>query len=73
MANIQVKTEVTGTVWKIEKGVGDAIAEGDTVMIIESMKMEIPVIAENAGSLAELRVREGDPVTEGGVVAIVTG
>ena len=73
MANIQVETEVAGTVWKIEKQVGDAIAEDETVMIIESMKMEIPVIAEVAGTLVELRVKEGDPVSEGAVVAIVKG
>jgi biotin carboxyl carrier protein len=73
MADIQIKSEVTGAVWKIEKQVGDAIAEGDTIMIIESMKMEIPVICEDAGTLAEIRVKEGDAVNEGGVVAIVKG
>lgn len=73
MADIQIKSDVTGAVWKIEKQVGDAIAEGDTIMIIESMKMEIPVISEDAGILAEIRVKEGDAVNEGGVVAIVKG
>jgi acetyl-CoA carboxylase biotin carboxyl carrier protein len=73
MADIKIKSEVTGSVWKIEKQVGDTIASGDTIMLIESMKMEIPVISEDAGTLAEIRVKEGDAVTEGGVVAIVRG
>ena len=73
MANIQIKSEVAGAVWKIEKAIGDAIAGGDTIMIIESMKMEIPVICEESGTLLEVRVKEGDAVTEGGVVAIVKG
>jgi acetyl-CoA carboxylase biotin carboxyl carrier protein len=73
MADIQIKTEVTGAVWKIEKQIGDAISSGDTIMIIESMKMEIPVICEEAGMLSEIRVKEGDAITEGAVVAIVKG
>ena len=73
MANIQVKSEVTGAVWKIEKQVGEAVAGGDTIMIIESMKMEIPVICEDAGTVTEFRVKEGDAITEGGVVAIIKG
>ncbi len=73
MADNQVRTEVTGAVWKVEMAVGDKVAEGDTIMIIESMKMEIPVIAEEAGTLSEIRVKPGDPVAEGDVVAIVAG
>jgi acetyl-CoA carboxylase biotin carboxyl carrier protein len=73
MADIKIKSEVTGSVWKIEKQVGDAIASGDTVMIIESMKMEIPVICEDSGTLSEIHVKEGDAVAEGGVVATVKG
>jgi acetyl-CoA carboxylase biotin carboxyl carrier protein len=72
MQEIKIKAEVTGSVWKIEKQIGDAIESGDTLMIIESMKMEIPVISEDAGSLSQLLVKEGDAVSEGGVVAIVT-
>ena len=60
MANIQVKSEVTGAVWKIEKQVGDFVAGGDTIMIIEFMKMEIPVICEEFGTVSEIRVKEGD-------------
>lgn len=71
MANIEVKTEITGSVWKIEKQVGEVVDVGDAVMIMESMKMEIPVIAEEAGTLVELRVKQGDAVSEGDVVAIL--
>ena len=73
MADIKVKSEVTGAVWKIEKQVGDAVAGGDTIMVIESMKMEIPVICEEFGTVSEIRVKEGDAITEGGVVAIIKG
>jgi acetyl-CoA carboxylase biotin carboxyl carrier protein len=73
MADIKIKSEVTGSVWKIEKQVGDAIASGDIIMLIESMKMEIPVISEDSGTLSEILVKQGDSVAEGGVVAIVKG
>jgi acetyl-CoA carboxylase biotin carboxyl carrier protein len=73
MPNIQVKSEVAGAVWKIEKQVGDAVAGGDTIMIIESMKMEIPVICEESGMVSEIRVKEGDAIAEGGVVAVIRG
>ncbi len=71
MANVEVKAEVTGSVWKIVTEVGQTLAPGDTVMILESMKMEIPVIAEDGGRLIELRVTEGTPVAEGQTVAVV--
>jgi acetyl-CoA carboxylase biotin carboxyl carrier protein len=71
LANVEVKAEVTGSVWKIVTEVGQALAPGDTVMILESMKMEIPVIAEDGGRLIELRVTEGTPVAEGQIVAVV--
>jgi acetyl-CoA carboxylase biotin carboxyl carrier protein len=58
-------------VWKIVTEVGQTLAPGDTVMILESMKMEIPVIAEDGGRLIELRVTEGTPVAEGQTVAVV--
>ncbi len=73
MTNIQVKSEVAGAVWKIEKQVGDTVAGGDTIMIIESMKMEIPVICEESGMVSEIRVKEGDAIAEGGVVAVIRG
>ena len=55
----RVEAQVTGTVWKIERQEGEALAEGDVILILESMKMEIPVEAPAAGVLAEIRVAEG--------------
>ena len=69
MARIKVNAEVTGSVWKIITQPGQALAAGDTIMILESMKMEIPVIAEDGGTLVELHVAEGEPVSEGHLVA----
>ncbi len=66
-----VEAQITGSVWKIEKVVGDAISEGDVIMILESMKMEIPVEAPVAGHLAEIRVSEGQSVDEGAVLAVI--
>ena len=71
MAREEIQSEVTGTVWKIEMKVGDDIADGDTIMILESMKMEIPVISTEDGKLAEILVKEEEPVAEGQVVAVV--
>lgn len=71
MAAIEVKSVVTGSVWKIEAEVGQQLAAGDVIMIIESMKMEIPVIAEDSGRLKELRVEEGASVAENDVLAVV--
>ena len=68
----QVRTEVAGNVWKVEVAVGQAVAAGDVLVIIESMKMEIPVEAPAAGTVRALRVAEGDPVAEGAVVAEVS-
>ncbi len=62
---------VTGKVWKIEKAVGDAVALGESVMILESMKMEIPIESPVAGVLQSLLVIEGESVNEGQVVAVV--
>lgn len=71
MATHEAKCEVTGSVWKITAQVGQRLEPGDTVMIIESMKMEIPVIAEDGGTVAEIRVSEGEAVTDGQVVAVL--
>jgi acetyl-CoA carboxylase biotin carboxyl carrier protein len=60
-----VEAHITGTVWKIECKVGEAIAEGDTVVVLESMKMEMPVEAEDGGTVSAIHVREGQPVREG--------
>ena len=73
MARIEVKSEITGTVWKLESQPGDRVEEGDTLVIIESMKMEIPVITEDGGTVLEILVKEKDPVAEGQVVAVIDG
>lgn len=67
----QVEAQITGNVWKIEKSVGDTVEEDDVLIIIESMKMEIPVEAPCGGRIAEIRVQEGDSVEEGSVLAIL--
>lgn len=69
MATHDVKSEVTGAVWKIVTTVGQKLDPGDTVMIVESMKMEIPVIAEDGGTVKAFLVAEGAAVTEGQAVA----
>jgi acetyl-CoA carboxylase biotin carboxyl carrier protein len=60
-----VEANITGTVWKIEVSIGDTIEEGDTVVILESMKMEMPVEAEDAGTVREVLCEEGQAVNEG--------
>ena len=72
MATVKLLTEVTGSVWKIHFQAGDTIAADEVVMIIESMKMEIPIIAEESGTLKELMVAEGEPVSEGQTVATLS-
>lgn len=67
----QVEAQITGNVWKIEKAVGDSVAEGDAILILESMKMEIPVEAPCAGRIAEIRVAEGQSIEEGAVLAVI--
>lgn len=69
MPIVEVKTEITGNVWKIEAQPGQALAEDDTILILESMKMEIPVSSPEDGVLVEVLAKEGDVVTEGTVVA----
>jgi len=66
-----VEAQVTGNVWKIEKAIGDAVVAEDVILILESMKMEIPVEAPCAGRIAELRVSEGENVEEGAVLAVI--
>jgi len=66
-----VLASVTGKVWKIEKRAGDTVAAGDSVVILESMKMEVPVEAPIAGTIGRVAVAEGDPVEEGTVVATI--
>jgi acetyl-CoA carboxylase biotin carboxyl carrier protein len=71
MAKFEVKSEITGTVWKVITRVGDRVEAGATLAIVESMKMEIPVITEDGGTVREIRVAEKDPVAEGQVVAVL--
>ena len=68
---IEVLAEIAGSVFKIEKDVGDSIETEDVLLILESMKMEIPVEAPISGRIAEIRVNEGDTVEEGQVLAVL--
>ena len=67
----QVEAHITGTVWKIEVSVGDQVAEGDSVVILESMKMEMPVEAEDEGTVKEIVVSEGQAVSEGDTLIVL--
>ncbi|HZO59122.1 MAG TPA: biotin/lipoyl-binding carrier protein [Solirubrobacterales bacterium] len=67
----EVEAHITGTVWKIEVAVGDSVDEGDTVVILESMKMEMPVEAEDAGTVKEISVEEGQAVSEGDTLVVL--
>jgi len=66
-----IEAHITGTVWKIEVEVGDQVEEGDTVVILESMKMEMPVEAEDPGRVAEIRCEDGQSVSEGDVLVVL--
>jgi acetyl-CoA carboxylase biotin carboxyl carrier protein len=66
-----VEAHITGTVWKIEVAVGDSVDEGDTVVILESMKMEMPVEAEDPGVVREIRCEEGQAVSEGDTLVVL--
>ncbi len=72
MATVDIKTEITGNVWKILVKVGDTVAEDEPLMILESMKMEIPVVVVENGIVKEILVNEEDTVREGSVVARIT-
>jgi acetyl-CoA carboxylase biotin carboxyl carrier protein len=66
-----IEAHITGTVWKIECAVGDEIEEGDTVAILESMKMEMPVEAEDPGVVKEILCEEGQAVNEGDTLIVL--
>ena len=68
----QIEAHITGTVWKIEVAVGDTVTEGDTVAILESMKMEMPVEAEDEGTVSEILVEEGQAVQEGDPLVVLS-
>lgn len=71
MATIELKADITGSVWKVLKSPGDAVEEDEAVLIMESMKMEIPVASPEAGVVKEVLVKEGDTVGDGVVVVRV--
>jgi len=66
-----IPAHITGTVWKVEVEVGDEVDDGDAVVILESMKMEMPVEAEDPGTVKEIRCSEGQSVKEGDVLVVL--
>ena len=66
-----VEAHITGTVWTVECKLGDTVAEGDTVVVLEAMKMEMPVEAEHAGTVKEIRCEKGQTVKEGDVLVVL--
>ncbi len=70
---VEVEAQITGNVWKIEKSVGDKVSEEDVLLIIESMKMEIPVEAPGPGTVSKICVEEGQAVEEGDVLVVLDG
>jgi biotin carboxyl carrier protein len=71
MIELRVRSEIAGSVWKIEVAVGDTVAEDDPLVILESMKMEIPLLAPRAGTVREILVKEGEAVAEGDVAVVL--
>jgi acetyl-CoA carboxylase biotin carboxyl carrier protein len=71
MGQVTIKSEIAAKVWKIEVAVGMQVPEGETVILLESMKMEIPILAPVAGAIVQLLVQEGDTVGEGQVLAVI--
>jgi biotin carboxyl carrier protein len=67
----EIRAEMVANVWKVVVTQGDSVADGDTLVILESMKMEIPVLAESDGTVSTLHVNEGDVVQEGDVIATI--
>ena len=67
----ELKASMAGSVWKIVANEGQSVTDGQDIIILESMKMEIPIAAEEAGTVKELRVNEGDFVNEGDVLAVI--
>ena len=71
MAEIRVRSEIAGRVWRIEAAAGSQVEEGQTIILIESMKMEVPVSAPSGGRVAKVFVGEGDEIAEGQEIALV--
>ena len=67
----EVRAEMVANVWQVVASQGDSVADGDALVILESMKMEIPVLAEAAGTVTKLAVAEGDVVQEGDLIAVI--
>jgi acetyl-CoA carboxylase biotin carboxyl carrier protein len=67
----EIRAEMVANVWKVVASAGDTVSEGDTLVILESMKMEIPVIAESGGVVQRLAVNEGDLVQDGDLIAVI--
>ena len=67
----EVRAEMVANVWQVVASAGDQVADGDTLVILESMKMEIPVLAEGPGTVTKLAVAEGDVVQEGDLIAVI--
>ena len=67
----EVRAEMVANVWKVVVAQGDSVQDGDTLVILESMKMEIPVVSERAGTISAVHVSEGDVVQEGDVIAVI--
>ena len=73
MAVVNVKSEIAGNVWKIQLKPGDRVEVEGEIMILESMKMEIPVLSPKGGTIKEIKVAEGEAIAEGQLVAIIDG
>jgi biotin carboxyl carrier protein len=71
MATVEVKTEITGNVWKVLTSEGSTVAEGDVLVILESMKMEIPVMSPEDGVVKSVKVEEGGVIAEGETVVVI--
>jgi acetyl-CoA carboxylase biotin carboxyl carrier protein len=73
LAIVNVKSEIAGNVWKIQLKPGDKVELDGEIMILESMKMEIPVLSPKGGTIREIKVAEGEAIAEGQLVAIIDG
>ena len=71
MAELRVRSEIAGSVWKVEVAVGDTVGVDDPLIILESMKMEIPLLAPRAGIVRDILVAEGDQIAEGDIAVIL--
>ena len=71
MPQLKVRSEIAGSVWKIEVAIGDTVGEEDPLIILESMKMEIPLLAPRAGIVRRILVAEGEPIAEGDAAVIL--